>query len=280
MMLLASCTGFMDRVIDMEIPAHSSRIVLNSTCQHGDEGIRLRITRSVGLRDSTSITETLKDPAIDLTVNGNLVPAFSLDTSSTFFFAHYPLRSGDHLEVEVTSEGLETVKSRSTIPRAAELVSARFGSVNYGFGGQAQREVFFRIRDIPAEYNYYQIKFVQERDGKPFRSIHIDTLIPWLAPLYPFGLCFDDTPFRDSEMELQIMVSENIYSRNQEDVENYLVLETIEKSYFDYVTTFYYHQYNQQPGLFGGEPVPMVTNVENGFGIFAASASNRKRIER
>jgi hypothetical protein len=32
--------------------------------------------------------------------------------------------------------------------------------------------------------------------------------------------------------------------------------------------------------LFGGEPVPMVTNVENGFGIFAGLASNRKRIER
>jgi len=265
----------MDREIDIDLPDHRSRIVLNSIAKAGDDQIRLTITRSLGMKDTGSISEPLRNINIVYTVNDEPVNGFMLDTLGDYV-VDYPIRSGDRLEIAVAAAGYEAVSSKTTVPNAAELISARFGGIHYGFDNLVEREVLFRMRDIPGETNFYQIGYIQLAEGDSREwPVQLRSLIPWLAPIYPMKLAFDDTSFQDGELEAQAMVSESAYSRHNVDRESYFILETIDQAYHNYITTYYYHRLGQFPDLFTGEAVPMPTNVKGGFGIFSSSAEVR-----
>jgi hypothetical protein len=271
LMFIWSC-NFIDREIDIELPDHRSRIVLNSIAKDGDEEIRLRITRSLGMKDTGSISEPLKNVNITYTVNDFPVNGFRLDSLGDYVAKH-PIKSGDKLEIAVSAEGYESISSRTIVPKAAELVFVRFGGVQYGFDNEPEREVIFQMKDIPNENNFYQIGFTQmSEDNSRVWSVQLRSLVPWFAPIYPMNLAFDDTSFKDGVLDGQALINENAFLRHNVDRESYFILETIDQEHYNYITTFYYHRLAQSPDLFTGEAVPMPTNVQGGFGIFSSAA--------
>lgn len=279
--LLIICTAcnFIDREIDIELPEHRSRIVLNSVAKAGDEQIRLSITRSLGMKDTASIADPLRNITIEYKVNDQPVYGFLLDTLGDYV-VDYPIRSGDRLEIAVSAEGYDPISSQTIVPNAAELISARFGRVIYGFDGIIEREVLFHMKDIPGEINFYKIGFIQMQSNEPrVLPVQLSSLIPWVAPFGQINLAFDDTSFQDRELEGQALIGEYAYNRHNMDFESYFILETVDQTYYDYSTTYYYHRLSQQPDIFTGEAVPMSTNVKGGFGVFSSAAAVRFKID-
>lgn len=276
--IAASC-DFFNREINIEIPEHDSKIVVNAVIEEGGEEIRLAITRSISMKDSSSFSRPLPDPYIVITLNGQAHTDFTLDSAG-----HYVLpasiRSGDQLNLEVQAADMDPAFSETVIPAAPVIRDVRVGGTIYDFGGWEKREISFVVTDIPEEDTYYKVSFVRET-AYDYHSpvINIDSPITWLNPVLG-GLAFTDAVFKDGEAIITIWVDEPLLSRISDQTVNYLKVETLEKAYYDYQTTFYTHFYNQQPDLFGGEPVPMVNNIRGGFGLFSSSAQVKVRLER
>jgi len=279
-LLLSSCMNWISQEVDIDLPPHTPRIVLNSLLLDGDEQIRLGITQSVGMKDNTSMTEGLRNAHIQLSVNGTSVEGFRFMAGVDEYRVNHPLSAGDRVEVAIDVPGFTSVSSQTSIPHPSELLSARFGSANDGMGSVRMREVFFRIKDSGEGKKYYILKFAQESASTPLRTaIQLRSDIQWIVPIYPFNVGFESTPIQGESMEMQVMVNNMYFSGNQPDVESYLILETVDKAYYDYQTAYYYHRNGQRPELFGGEPTPMPTNILNGFGVFGGASRHMIRIE-
>ncbi len=270
---VAAC-NFFDREVNLEIPDHTPRIVVNAILEAGSEEIRMAVTRSIGMLDSSSFSRPLQDPVILVTINGQNYAGFSLDTAG-----HYVLpasiRTGDRIDMEVSAANIAPVFSETVVPAPPVIQDIRIGGSVYDFGGWEKREISFTLRDIPGEQNYYKVSFIQEREGDTsfwgIRSIGIDSPIPWLNYVYG-GLAFTDVVFTDGEVTVTIWVDEYHLSRITDQTTNYLQVETVDKANYDYQTSFYTHFSNQQPDLFGGEPIPVANNIHGGFGLFASTA--------
>ncbi|HSI76396.1 MAG TPA: DUF4249 domain-containing protein [Lunatimonas sp.] len=281
LMTVTSC-NFFDKEINLEIPEHTPRIVVNAIVEAGGEELRLAITRSLGMRDTSSFSEPLPNPEILAIVNGQSFIDFQLDTANHYVIPA-TIQTGDRIELEVRAPNMETVFSETVVPVAPHIRNVKLGGTVYDFGGWEKREISFVIQDIPSQENFYSVKFIQEREDFPnyFGSlgIGIDSPITWLNYVYS-GLAFTDAVFRDGEATITIWVDEYHISRISDQTSNFLLVETLEKANYDYRTTFYTHYNNQQPGLFGGEPAPMVNNVRGGFGLFSSSAGVKIPLER
>jgi len=281
-LVMTSSCNFFDREINMEIPEHTPRIVVNAILEAGVDELRLAITRSVGMLDSSSSMAPIPNPDILVAINGQQYTAFELDTAD-----HYVLpatvRIGDRVDLEVWAENMEPVYSETVVPAPPLIRDVRIGGTVYDFGGWEKREISFVITDIPSEENFYKVSFVQEREPIPGfwggRGIGIDSPITWLNYVFG-GLAFTDAVFRDGEATVTIWVDEYHLTRISDQTTNFLQVETLDKALYDYQTTFFTHYNNQQPDLFGGEPVPMVNNIRGGFGLFSATASVKVELER
>jgi len=279
-LLISSCMNWVNQEVKIDLPPHTPRLVLNSLLADGDEQIRLSITRSVGMKDSISMTDGLRNANIQMTVNGKSVQGFRFMAGVNEYRVKYPIVAGDIVEVSVDVQGFTSVSSRTTVPYPSELISARFGSANDGMGSVRMREVFFRVKDSGGDKKYYILKFAQESGATPFRTaIQLTSNIQWIVPIYPFNLGFESTAVQGESMEFQVSVNNMYFSGNNPDMESYLILETVDKPYYDYQTAFYYHRNGQRPELFGGEPTPMPTNIINGFGVFGGASRHMIRID-
>jgi len=281
LMVVTSC-NFFDKEINLEIPEHTPRIVVNSIVEAGGDELRLAITRSLGMRDTSSFSEPIPNPEILVSVNGQSFTEFQLDTAG-HYVTPATIQAGDKIEVEVHAPDMEPVFSETVVPAAPIIRDVKLGGTVYDFGGWEKREISFVIQDISSEENFYSVKFIQERDDFPnyfgSRGIGIDSPITWLNYIFS-GLAFTDVLFRDGEATVTIWIDEHHISGISDQTENFLLVETLEKANYDYQTTFYTHYYNQQPGLFGGEPVPMVNNIRGGFGLFSSAAGVKIPLER
>ncbi|HSJ68173.1 MAG TPA: DUF4249 domain-containing protein [Anditalea sp.] len=279
-LLFSSCMDWVNREVEINMPSHTPRIVLNSLLVDGDEQIRLRITQSVGMKESIPMTEGLRNAHIRMNINGNSVEGLRFMAGDNEYRVDHPISAGDKVEVSVDVPGFNSVSSSTSVPHPSELLSARFGSANDGMGSVRMREVFFRIKDIVDDKKYYILKFAQESETTPLRTaIQLRSNIQWIVPIYPFNVGFESTAFQGESMEFQVLVNDMYFSGNNPDMESYLILETVDKPYYDYQTAFYYHRNGQRPELFGGEPTPMPTNIINGFGVFGGASRHMIRIE-
>ncbi|WP_143960451.1 DUF4249 domain-containing protein [Litoribacter populi] len=279
-MALSGCLGWINQEVEIDLPEHKSKIVLNALLKDGDTQVKLGIHRSHGMMDEGSIKDGLPDANVQMRVNGELLERFSFFGGEDPYTAPYRIHIGDSIDVEIDAPGYASVSSSTVVPAPTELISARFGSVDRGLGSVPQREVFFRVSPPVEGKSYYVLKFAQQREGQPMRTaIQLTSNLPFITPMYPFNVGFESTPTQGTEAEIVVLVSELFYSGTQEDLESYLILETVSKEYYDYVTTFYYHYNNQSPDIFGGEPTPMPSNIVNGYGIFGAASSHMVRIE-
>ncbi|WP_158856436.1 DUF4249 family protein [Lunatibacter salilacus] len=202
---VSSC-NFFDREINLEIPEHTPRIVVNAIVEAGGDELRLAITRSLGMRDTSSFSEPIPNPEILVTVNGQNYTEFQLDTAN-HYVTPATIQTGDRIELEVRATNMETVFSETVVPAAPLIRDVKLGGTVYDFGGSEKREISFVIQDIPSEENFYLVKFIQERDDFPnyfgSRGIGIDSPITWLNYVFS-GLAFTDAVFRNGEATVTI----------------------------------------------------------------------------
>lgn len=286
MLTLCLCgCNFFDQEVYVDIPDHENRIVFNSFINTKDSIQRFLITRSVDIESSESVAVALRDADLELKVNGTAIENVWFADSAGHYLAEYKPQPGDVFDVNVVAGNFPAVQSSTTIPQPAVVTSAKFDGKRVDFDGYEYDAIKFTLQDIPDEENYYEIYLiiveVYEYDGVEYYSEYDLDYIVSPLPIFsdvPRGLALSDAAFKNSSIDLEIRTDYFQYSGDGENRKAYVAIRSTTKSYFEYMTIYDIHEWNQYPDLFSGEPVPMYSNIENGYGIFGAYSESRTEI--
>ncbi len=199
--------------------------------------------------------------------------------------------------MRVTAPGFPEVTARSTVPLPVPIHDFIFkdtaGVIGEGFyHGSAT----FTLDDPPGQADYYAIQciynttyldfnFVAGQPGsarydtvRGFNALFLfssDPTIQSAGSGYsqgsgPLALA-NDRVFDGNTHSLTVdFNSIQKYGPDRNEPRRLVwVLKSVSQAYYEYFRKFDPHLNNQNFSLFGGEPVMMYTNVENGYGVFA-----------
>lgn len=281
---LMACEGFFRSEIDIELPEHQPRLVLNSLITPSDS-LRIMLTKSQDILSNDPVNVYVPDAQIQLVRNGEVVDgAFFVNAQYQYVSPSVFPQPGDEFEITVSVAGFPEVSASAMVPRPAALHSAEEIGVRVVFDGGDRKIIQFEMEDIVEEENYYEVIVVQKteytRNGVDYTHIYYDgflyaTSISW-QEISLNGIAFADVPFENSKANIEIQASRHIISSL---AKYYLELRTVSKEYFEYATTIAAHIESQQQELFSGEPVPMHSNVEGGYGVLGAYSAVQIELE-
>ncbi len=295
--LTLSCEDFFEQDVDVDIPDHENKLVLYSYPAPGDSLIIL-LTNSVGVEVPANLFELWMSQAeVEVEKNGVDIPV-KLDTSDEyfpFFVAITDLQPNDRLTVRASSDGYQSVSSEVTIPNPPQVADAKYAGRRINIEGEELAAFNFSITDEKDIDSYYEVSVVSvwtdEFSGEKFENLsatNYDSNLPWINPPSDDGfnlrLFFEDGAFENNEITIEFLAdvwelaNPEYYSPDNNN-EYYLSVKSVTEGYYDFVTAFGVHEDNQFPDLFSGEPVPLPSNITNGFGVFGAYAETRLKID-
>jgi hypothetical protein len=312
---LLGCDDFFDKDVYVELPEHQPRIVLNAVFNEGDTLVRMVVTKSVAIDSKESSSQRLQNVKITLLRNGIEVTDIYLDDRTGHYISEHEPQVGDVYKITVEVPGLETITSETTVPQKASLLSAKYAGLRYDINGYEQAAIKFKIKDIDRGSNRFEVILSNGNNtsvtrygldgtvdstytfGNTYDETYLSSPIGALQATEA-GLQFSDASFKNNEIEFEIWTETYIidqieeFNRTQQYYrEDGSLLEeavfskviavkvrAVTEAYQDYITTYEIHRYNQYPDLFTGEPVPMPSNIKNGYGLFGATSSTQMEI--
>ena len=195
----------------------------------------------------------------------------------------------EEYKIIVEKDGFESVTSNTSIPSKVFIRDTVINPVSYiNEFGSAVGEIQFSFTDPINEKNYYEIALsshsVNYDDYASYFEIFTNATLITSQSYYPDLIRFD-VPypkfllFRDDNINGQSVTLTIYYNPPQWFGEiNYisthyrtLHLRNVTKEYFDFKTTSIQQDYaKREDFLYGmGEPINVISNIENGFGVFA-----------
>ncbi|MEQ9403120.1 MAG: DUF4249 domain-containing protein [Cyclobacteriaceae bacterium] len=290
---LTGCEDFFERDVEVDIPEHEPKLVMYSYIYPGDS-IQIILSNSVGIEKSHDIWNSwISDAQVTVQKGDETSVLASLNVKDEYqpYFVAYPeINSGDRFRISASVNGYESVVAEVMVPMEPVIENAKFTGVRLDEEGEEQAGFNFKITDEKDADNFYEIIILNRYSPEgetPWFDLgawNYSSFLPWMNesnPNFSDRLFFTDNAFKDGEITIDFLagVWDLIYGYDQPDVELFLAIRSVSESYYEYVTTYSLHQGNQFPDLFTGEPVPMYTNVENGFGVFGAFSETRIKID-
>lgn len=278
--LFSSCT----KVIDIDLPKHDSKLVVNSLfCSN----IRLPINigSSTSIMDNTG-SSGIYNSIIDLYEDGILVQSGTI--SDSIFFASGTVKENSIYRFELSAPGYPNVTATDTVPIRTRINALEHNkSVWVNENGLMYSQVKIEFTDSPANRNFYELKlyvFIDspwEEDTKMYDFVGIGGIPdPVLKDSWPYfyetrSLPFKDNLFNGTECNLDILY--RIPNNNDEPYDLIIELNSISRNYYNYKKQLGIYMKTLDSDIFLGapDPVKLYSNIENGYGIFAAYSSDK-----
>lgn len=291
--------------LDIPLPPHESRLVLNAFLEPG-QALDLYLTRSYGPLEAPSIQEQLiADASVQLSIDGQDVgefvyrdttffPGATGDEVSGKYTNPTTVQSGQQIKVVISHPDYETIEAETQIPAPIQIVDARIEQnvVREIFPdgrGRFQSLLQLTIDDPAGIANYYVVDADIEYEdpnfpGQPLRAL---ANVSGLARLGEDGVytsdggLFGDEDF-DGQTETIALLCELPNAFNEPADVQTLDIKTIYVYAIAADEAYARYQLNlaaQQNG-FGGitilqtEPVIVFSNIQNGYGILGSSISS------
>ena len=290
LMLSTACT----KEIEFKTEQVSSKLVLNCLLA-ADQPINVHLSQTAPLfADSIPFIE---NAMVELYENDSLVDVLvsmgkGMYTSSIF------AREGYNYKIKASSPGFEEVTGEDYVPELVPIISA---TADYGlFLYNSQSEISYGIDFITSIHdpsgidNYYEIVFSNKRLKGGRYSVDIYNTYVNPDPLFstedyfgyiPNQFLFSDSYFSGLQKEIRMKMEVAHYTQERtttlwllpEGIN--IVLRYVSKNYYLFFKSWIKHQYNLQVSVstdqaiyegLTGDPVPLFSNVTNGFGIVAA----------
>jgi len=294
--LMFSCEN-METVVNLDIPPHEPVLVINSIIDTDTE-VRVLVSHSVGAFEQiipSCITDAevlffednqfLDTLLIDL-VNTDSVNFYTDLGESQILMNYYKLNvipnSGSTYKIIVNHPNYESITASTYVPEDVIVYNIQIDTVTdvekIGFS--------FSFNDNGTQQNYYRLKLFSSCT-KTWINSNGDTLehgysgrIEMMSndPSFPGGIPFEGYTFGGR----QVVFTDDLFNGQEKnisiDVESegfrYSDCDTviIQFSTFSDDTYSYYnslgdHSEKGELGLFGGEVIPVYSNVENGLGV-------------
>lgn len=286
-LLVCSC-GDLETVVELDVPDHEPVLVLNSSINNQSE-IKLFISHSIDAFGDM-VPSCISDANVLLFENEIFVDSLFPDFQDPSYFSFIKDRVEDSILVyyyksdiipslnnsynlEVNHPVYPSVSASTRVPIGVDINLLQTTDSEF---------IKFNFYDEPSQTNYYELKVYVEgtkeyngeivtyRERLEFGSN--DLSFPGDIPFdgytfYGRKVIFDDALFNGTQKQISIEIVDEEYIPNSTDSIYFEFTELSTEAYN------YYSSRNSQiedgaVGIFGGEVIPVYSNVENGLGVF------------
>ena len=301
--LLFSCED-METVVTINIPPHEAVLVLNSIVDTDTE-VRVLVSHSVGAFEQIT-PSCITEAEVLLFENNQFVDTLMIDLINTdsvnyyndfgesqilmnYYTSDIIPNSGSTYTIKVNHPSYESITASTYIPEDIIVYDIQIDTVTdpekIGFS--------FSFNDNGIQENYYRLKlfsscmktWIDDGDtvdyGYSGRMIMMsnDPSFPSDIPFegYTFidqQVIFTDDLFNGQEKNISIDVESKGYRYSDCDTVT-IQFSTFSDDTYSYYNSLGEHSDKGELGLFGGEVIPVYSNVENGLGvIISVNAQN------
>tara|TARA_B100001142_G_scaffold311908_1_gene346763 strand:- start:3196 stop:4137 length:942 start_codon:yes stop_codon:yes gene_type:complete len=295
--LIISCD--METVIDLDIPPHEPVLVLNGFLDT-DTNARVIVSHSVGAF-SNEVPSFINNADVMLYKDNQFVDSFLLDTTNLVYANYYsdyntgllPMYyyTSGHIpdkdaiyRVEVEHSDYNSVSSQTYIPGDISLynidVDTISNSEDIGFT--------FSFDDNTSQQNYYRLKLysscksdLEEYEKGYLVMMSNDPSFPSDFPQegYTFigdEVLFTDDLFNGQSKTITLDVAFEYYEFKNTDCDTIIIeFSTFSDDTYSYYNSLGDHSAKGELGIFGGEVIPVYSNVENGLGVLISNNSQQ-----
>ena len=308
-----SC-GELETVIDIDIPSHESVLVLNGRLDT-DTNVQVLVSSSVGAFDNSN-PSMVNDANVILFENGVEIETLTLDTDNTYemylndgnwrndtyidmnyYVSNYVPKEDKTYKIEVKHPNFNNIDASTYIPDDMFIYNLVIDSTSnsdkinfeFSFNDEANIENYYSIslkvscnKVFEDEYGYFDIynyggRVEMNSNDPSFPSNSFDVLDGG----YRFQgerAVFNDALFNGQEKRISVDVLTEEFKYSQCDTIKFIFSTFSDDSYR------YYNSLSEQReggalDIFGGEVVPVFTNVNNGLGILLSKNAQEFNIK-
>ena len=301
-LILISCD--METVIDLDIPPHDPVLVLNGILDT-DTNAQLVVSHSVGAFSNTN-PSFINNANVMLYKNNQFIDSLYPDTNvidveylNEYIVSYLPMYyyKSDYIpekdanyRIEVSHSDYNPISAETSIPDDITLYNIDIDTTS----SEEKIGFTFSFDDDANEQNYYRLKLFSSCikswydasgnliEGERFRG---DAWFFSNDPSFPAGVPFEGYTFEGSN----VVFTDALFNGQQKtitlDVESELKyadcdtviirFSTFSNDTYSYYNSLGEHSDKGELGLFGGEVIPVYSNVENGLGVLISTNSQK-----
>jgi len=300
-----------ENVVEIDVPQRPPQLVLN-TYITSDSLWYVNLSHSKNVLDNSDYKE-IADAQVSIFEDGELVEVLDYQEVSTDNGNSRLYKSDNHrpqpgkvYRVEAQKSGYQTVWAETTLPDpvliedltidTSKIITRDYSSgykLSLTFNDPADIRNYYQV-ELFAKTTRSQVVTYWDEDGNykdsvqyytDFSSIYIEALDPSISEeQYGYGntVNFTDGRFNGSSYQFDFLIDEwwvepfiNNSSSDEEALFE-IVLRNINEAIYLYETTADLQDwYSGDPF---SEPVPVYSNIENGYGVLGAYASDKKSL--
>lgn len=300
-LFLLSCSD-MEMVVELDIPAHEPVLVLNGMLDT-DTNVHVMLSSSLGAfeqgnlsnvtgvqvalyEDEIFVDSLFLDNSNPTDYEQNLNDDFNGNSETIRLFSYHSdfrPQSGSTYRIEASHPNYPSILARTYIPQDIALFNVQIDSLS----NQDYLLISFSFNDNPSQANFYRIRALGDcsknwmneygEDEEFFfeGQIQLNSNDPSLAsegiPFegYTFSneeALFTDALFDGQQKNMSFDIETDFFKWG--DCDTVVLQFTVfsDDSYL-YFNSLEAHSSNGRLGIFGGEVVPVYSNVENGLGV-------------
>ena len=254
---LVSCQDFFDTSIELDIPAHESKLAITTFISNTDAADKVLVSYSIGGLEEAEGNQLINDATITIT-NGTVVETFSITSEDGIYELDNPLTFTPNTDytLAVDAAGYPSVSATQKYPKTTEIIAASV----------ADGTVKVTFKDLPDQNDYYYLKAEYFKYGV-WNTLSIQSFgsTSERAELLDHAIIFNDAFFNGDEYEITATHNTSISDTDTDfRVKLYHLTEDFYR--YDRSRNLARQTDNENPFV---EPVILHRNIENGYGIFA-----------
>tara|TARA_E500000331_G_scaffold221772_1_gene212373 strand:+ start:86 stop:1063 length:978 start_codon:yes stop_codon:yes gene_type:complete len=308
-----SC-GELETVIDIDIPTHEPVLVLNGRLDT-DTNVQVLVSSSVGAFDNSN-PSMVNDANVILFENGIEIETLTLDTDNTYemylndgnwrndtyidmnyYISNYVPKKDKTYKIEVKHPNFNNIDASTYIPDDILIYNLVIDSTSnndkinfeFSFNDEANIENYYSIslkvscsKVFEDEYGYieeynYGGRVEMNSNDPSFPSNSFD----FLDGGYRFQgerAVFNDALFNGQEKRISVDVLTEEFKYSQCDTIKF-IFSTFSNDSYRYYNSLSEQRVSGELDIFGGEVVPVFTNINNGLGILLSKNAQEFNIK-
>ena len=308
-----SC-GELETVIDIDIPNHESVLVLNGRLDT-DTNVQVLVSSSVGAFDNSN-PSMVNDADVILFENNIEVETLTLDTDNTYemylinrnlrnetyidmnyYVSNYVPKEDKTYKIEVKHPNFNNIDASTYIPDDMFIYNLVIDSTSnndkinfeFSFDDEANIENYYSIslkvscsKVFEDEYGYFDMynyggRVEMNSNDPSFPSNSFD----FLDGGYRFQgerAVFNDALFNGQEKRISVDVLTEEFKYSQCDTIKF-IFSTFSNDSYRYYNSLSEQRVSGELDIFGGEVVPVFTNINNGLGILLSKNAQEFNIK-
>ena len=308
-----SC-GELETVIDIDIPNHESVLVLNGRLDT-DTNVQVLVSSSVGAFDNSN-PSMVNDANVILFENGVEIETLTLDTDNTYemylnngnwrndtyidmnyYVSNYVPKQDKTYKIEVKHPNFNNIDASTYIPDDMFIYNLVIDSTSnsdkinfeFSFDDEANIENYYSIslkvscsKVFEDEYGYfdeynYGGRVEMNSNDPSFPSNSFD----FLDGGYRFQgerAVFNDALFNGQEKRISVDVLTEEFKYSQCDTIKF-IFSTFSNDSYRYYNSLSEQRAGGALDIFGGEVVPVFTNINNGLGVLLSKNAQEFNIK-